>query len=78
MHAGLLVATAVAFTALAALALVGLEGVRSVVDARRRRATGAGGTGDITFWGLVIAAAFEIGAVACLVGWLVKRWLLSP
>lgn len=69
-----LAAAAVMLTALAAATLIGLEVVRSVVDARRRRATGVGGTQDIATWSLILTVIFLVAAIACAIGSLALRW----
>jgi len=53
--------------------LIGLEAVRSIVDRRRRKRAGIGGTQDIAIWGvsiggLLIISAFISGAI-----WLLNR-----
>lgn len=69
-----LTAAAVMLTALAGATLIGLEVVRSVVDARRRRATGVGGTQDIATWSLILTVIFLVAAIACAIGSLALRW----
>lgn len=73
-----LAAAATICTALAAVRLVAIEVLRSIVNVRRRRATGVGGTGDITFWGLVITGVFLAGAVVTGVAWVVRYLMAGP
>ena len=69
-----LTAATVTCVALAAVTLIGLEVVRSVVDARRKRATGIGGTQDIAIWGLVLTGIFLTAAIVLGVICLVMRF----
>lgn len=69
-----LVTAIVVCVALACISLIVLEVVRSVVDARRVRRTGIGGTQDVTIWGLGITAIFLLAAVILSVIWLALRW----
>jgi|LSQX01.1.fsa_nt_gb hypothetical protein len=69
-----LVTAIVICVALACLSLILLEVARSVVDARRVKATGIGGTQDVTIWGLAITAVFLLAAVVLGAIWLALRW----
>jgi len=70
-----LATASVTFTALAWATMLGMELVRSAVDARRRRATGVGGTQDIVIGGLVITGILLAGALATGIAWAVARWM---
>ena len=47
--------------------------VRGIVDARRVRREGLGGTQDIVMWGIGINLMLLIGAAACWGVWLTNR-----
>lgn len=49
------------------------EIVRSVVDRRRVLRDGIGGTQDVAIWGCLVLAIFNLGALVCLILWLVTR-----
>jgi hypothetical protein len=46
-------------------ALVATEILREVVNRRRVREHGIGGTQDIAFWGMLVASAFLLAALTC-------------
>lgn len=64
---------AAVFTALMAMALIGTEVLRAVVQARRERAgMGMAGTQDIALWGVIVSAVFAVGAVISLIALAVR------
>ena len=59
------------FVACGIASVVVTEILRSVVDRRRVHREGIGGTQDIAICGCVVLAVCNLGAVICLVMWLV-------
>ncbi len=69
-----LAGASIAFVALALVTLIGMEVIRSVVDARRKQATGVGGTQDIAMWGITMAGVFLFAAIVLAVAGVAMRW----
>ncbi|PAY16688.1 hypothetical protein CKO51_25715 [Rhodopirellula sp. SM50] len=50
--------------------LTAVEILRSIVDRKRREATGIGGTQDIAIWGTLIGVVLVIAIVVCGTLWI--------
>jgi hypothetical protein len=55
------------------VSVIATEVLRGIVDARRVRRTGIGGTQDVALCGMAAYTACLLAAVACLVFWLASR-----
>jgi hypothetical protein len=55
------------FVAAALCCIFGTEVARSIVDSRRKRRDGFGGTADIYIWGALATVGFTIAAVVSFV-----------
>ena len=64
---------AIAFAVATVASWIVTEVLREVVNARRLRQRGVGGTGDIGLWGMIVTAMCTVGMVTCWAFWFATK-----